>query len=225
MLAIWGVLFAGRRETRKTMLLVSFVTMTFGLTEPLFVPEYWSPPSLFDLARRTGFDVESFVFSFAIGGIGSVLFGIVFPYKHIRLSNAEMRSSRHRFHRPILVLPFFLFPLLKLGTSWNPIYVGVTTLFVSALATLYCRPDLITKIWAGGGLFAILYFFYFGSVLIFFPDYVVDYWNLKDLSGLFLLGVPIEELLFGFSFGMYWSSVVEHFGWLSVVGADAQSAS
>ena len=46
----------------------------FGLTEPLFVPEYWNPPSLFELAQKTGFDIESFIFSFAIGGIGAVLY-------------------------------------------------------------------------------------------------------------------------------------------------------
>jgi len=39
----------------------------FGLTEPMFVPEYWSPPSLFELAQRTGFDIEGIIFSFAIG--------------------------------------------------------------------------------------------------------------------------------------------------------------
>jgi hypothetical protein len=32
------------------------------LTEPLFVPDYWNPPSLFDLARRSGFDIESVIF-------------------------------------------------------------------------------------------------------------------------------------------------------------------
>jgi hypothetical protein len=26
---------------------------------------YWNPPSLFDLAHRTGFDVESFILCFA----------------------------------------------------------------------------------------------------------------------------------------------------------------
>ena len=30
----------------------SIGTAPFGLTEPVFVPEYWSPPSLFDPAQR-----------------------------------------------------------------------------------------------------------------------------------------------------------------------------
>jgi hypothetical protein len=39
-----------RRETLK----VSLWTSLLGLTEPIFVPEYWLPPSLFELARRHG---------------------------------------------------------------------------------------------------------------------------------------------------------------------------
>src|SRR3546814_73300 len=62
---------------RTEMLRAGIGTAPFGLTEPLFVPVYWSPPSLFDLARTTGFDIESLIFSFSIGGIGAVLYNLV----------------------------------------------------------------------------------------------------------------------------------------------------
>jgi hypothetical protein len=32
-----------------------------------------------------------------------------------------------------------------------------------------------------------------------------------------LFGLPLEELLFGLSFGLYWAAVYEHFAWLRVV--------
>ena len=70
----WGVLFLRFPEHRRVMLWTSLFTAPFGLTEPLFVPEYWNPPSLLDLAQRTGFDIESLIFCFGIGGVGSVLF-------------------------------------------------------------------------------------------------------------------------------------------------------
>lgn len=69
----WLAAYVAFPRQRKVMLRASLLTMPFGLTEPLFVPAYWSPPSLFDLARTTGFDIESFIFSFGIGGIGAVL--------------------------------------------------------------------------------------------------------------------------------------------------------
>jgi hypothetical protein len=39
--------------------------------------DYWNPPSLFDLARTSGFDIESLIFSFGIGGIGAVLYNLL----------------------------------------------------------------------------------------------------------------------------------------------------
>ena len=47
--SIWLAIFFLNKGTRKEMFLVSLFTMPFGLTEPLLVPEYWSPPSLFNL--------------------------------------------------------------------------------------------------------------------------------------------------------------------------------
>ncbi len=67
----WTVLFVARPAIRRRMLWASALTAPFGLTELLFVPAYWNPPSLFDLAHRTGLDVESLILCFAIGGLAA----------------------------------------------------------------------------------------------------------------------------------------------------------
>lgn len=58
----WLVAYLAFPRQRNAMLWASLFTMPLGLTEPLFVPRYWNPPSLFDLAQRTGFDIESLIF-------------------------------------------------------------------------------------------------------------------------------------------------------------------
>ncbi len=58
-LLVWLLIFFFLPRVRKEMFWVSFITMPLSFTEPLFVPEYWNPPSLFDLAARTGFDIEA----------------------------------------------------------------------------------------------------------------------------------------------------------------------
>ena len=45
----WLAAFALFPMQRSVMLWASLLTMPLGLTEPLFVPAYWNPPSLFDL--------------------------------------------------------------------------------------------------------------------------------------------------------------------------------
>jgi hypothetical protein len=63
----WVALYLANPLSRTSMWRASFATALLGLTEPIYVPRYWNPPSLFELAQRTGFDIESLIFAFAIG--------------------------------------------------------------------------------------------------------------------------------------------------------------
>lgn len=216
-LALWVVIYLSKKDSRKEMLKMSLITMPFGLTEPLFVPEYWLPPSLFDLAEKTSFDIESLIFSFAIGGIGTVLYNLIFKRRFGEIPHNERSHHRHRLHIYILFIPALVFLILAFFTSLNHIYCGSIALFIGGLATLYCRPDFKGKIWVGGILFTVLYFIYFGSILLFYPQYVVLYWNLDNLTHILVLGIPIEELLFAFTFGMYWSGLYEHLYWQKLI--------
>ena len=216
-LALWAVIYLFKKDSRKEMLKMSLITMPFGLTEPLFVPEYWMPPSLFDLAAKTRFDIESLIFSFAIGGIGVVLYNLIFKQTFQEITHTERNHRRHRLHIYSLFVPAIVFLILALFTSLNHIYCGTIAMFLGGLATLYCRPDLKRKIWVGGILFTVLYFIYFGSILPFYPRYVELYWNLDNLTHILVLGIPIEELLFAFTFGMYWSGLYEHLYWHKLI--------
>ncbi|MDQ3019029.1 MAG: lycopene cyclase domain-containing protein [Bacteroidota bacterium] len=212
-LIVWAIIYITNKKFRKEMLRVSLWTMLFGLTEPLFVPEYWNPPTLFDLAEKTGFDIESLIFTFSIGGIGSVLYKLVNRIDIEPFQSDERSNIRHRVHFYILLTPVFVFVLLALLTKLNHIYCGIIAMFFGAVATLFCRPDLNKKIWVGGFLFFVLYFIFFEILNLLHPGYVEMVWNLNAISGILILGVPLEELIWGFTFGMYWSSVYEHLLW------------
>ncbi|MBK9099450.1 MAG: hypothetical protein IPM14_15315 [bacterium] len=216
-LLVWLILYLLRPSSRFEMMSISLATMLLGLTEPLFVPEYWNPPSLFDLAQQTGFDIESLIFTFAIGGTGSVLYRFIYKKNVTKMDIAEMGHSRHKYHIYILTSPIPIFLVLAVFTNLNHIYCGIIAMFAGALLTLYCRPDLKWKIWIGGLLFLIYYFVFFLTLLALFPDYVIHVWNLKVLTGILILGIPIEELLFAFSFGMLWSSLYEHILWFKII--------
>lgn len=208
----WVMLFIAFPAQRKIMLQVSLVTTAFGLTEPLFVPEYWNPPTLFDLAQRTGFDIESLIFCFGIGGIGSVLYSVLTHRNDVAVPASEKRMPLHRHHYKTLASPFVAFLLLYF-LPWNPIYPSIAAMAVGAIATLLCRPDLKTKTWVGGVLFLAYYLVFFLALEATSPGYVQLVWNLQDISGILWLGIPLEELLFAFTFGLYWSGVYEHLMW------------
>ncbi|MEO8636077.1 MAG: lycopene cyclase domain-containing protein [Gemmatimonadales bacterium] len=208
----WLVLYRANPGLRAMMWRTSLATSLLGLTEPLFVPEYWNPPSLLELARRTGFDIESFIFAFAVGGIGGVLYYALAHHGLVRTPADARRGPLHRFHTAALVLPIIaLVPLYFL--PWNPIYPSITGLGLGAVASVLCRPDLRGKTVIGGLLFLGLYAAFMLGLKWLAPGYIVAVWNLSALQGGLVYGIPLEELLFGFTFGLYWTGVYEHFTW------------
>ena len=208
----WTALFLARPALRRRMFRVSTLTALFGLTQPLFVPAYWNPPSLFDLAYRTGFDIESLIFCFAIGGLGAAGYRALAPASEHTLAPQAHNSHLHRWHRAALASPFFVFGVLVM-LPWNPIYPGIAALFVAALASGLCRPDLWRNMLVGGLVFLALYVVFLLGLKLLWPGYIEAVWNLGDLMAWRPAGLPLEELLFASGFGMYWSSVYEHVTW------------
>lgn len=62
-------------------------------------------------------------------------------------------------------------------------------------------------------LFGALYTAFMLALRVFTPGYIEAVWNLPALSGLLVFGVPVEEIAFGFTFGMYWAGFYEHVAW------------
>jgi hypothetical protein len=129
-LALWGFMFAIFLNERRKLWQTSLWTMPFGLTEPLFVPRYWNPPSLFDLTQRTGFDIESLIFCFAIGGIGAVLYDLLTGSRSRPMPGGERHLPIHRHHLLALTSPFVAF-LMLVFLPWNPIYPGIIAIWQS----------------------------------------------------------------------------------------------
>jgi hypothetical protein len=209
LLGIWCVVYTVLRDPagRREMLVVSAWTSLLALTEPLFVPSYWNPPSLFGLAQSTGFDVESFIFCFAIGGLAVVLYELIFPVRHEPIPPG---SPAHVYHPLALVATPLLFALLFLITGINPIYCAIIALAAGGFLVLVTRRDLLGKMLVSAFIFLGLYFAYFMALVISAPGYVQRVWDLSILSGVNILGIPLEELAFAFTFGFFWSGVYEY---------------
>lgn len=208
----WVIIYIAFPAHRRAMLWASLFTTPFGLSEPLFVPEYWSPPSLFNLALRTGFDIESLIFCFGIGGIAAVLYNLLTQQVPVGIPAAERQKPLHRHHYKALLAPFVTFvPLYFL--PWNPIYPSIVAMGIGAVANMLCRPDLKRKTWIGGLLFLVYYALFLTGLEWTAPDYINRVWNLPALSGINIAFMPLEELLFAIAFGMYWAGVYEHFTW------------
>jgi len=79
----------------------------------------------------------------------------------------------------------------------------------------YCRPDLLKKMIVSGFLFLAIYLAVFYPLIFVFPEFI-KVWNFSALSGVSIFKIPIEEFGWAFTFGLYWSSVFEHFQWRKI---------
>lgn len=203
----WLLLYIAFPAGRRAMLGASLFTTPLGLTEPLFVPSYWHPPSLFDLGAHTGFDLESLVFCFGIGGVGAVFCNALAP------AQGAAQPQGHppcRYFPLALGTPLLSFPVLYL-LPWNPIYAAITALLLGTSAIITCQPGLAARAWSNGALFVGYYWIFIAGLAWLSPGYIQHVWNLKALSGISVLGMPIEEILFAAAFGMCWSGVYEYY--------------
>jgi hypothetical protein len=215
-LGVWLAIFAARPVLRKEMFWVSLFTMPFALTEPLFVPEYWNPPSLFNLAATTRFDIESFIFCFAIGGVASVLYESLVRVRHEKMDSREInRVKRAEHYAAFAVIPI-AFAALEFATGLNSIYSASAAMLLGSACVAAFRPDLLRMMVVGGLVFLALYFIFFLLFTLAYPGIVQEAWNLPELSGILVLGVPLEELLFASTFGMMWSGIYEFMLWYRV---------
>lgn len=204
-LAIWLILYFIRNDLRKGMLFSSLLSAPLGLTEIFFIPWYWNPKTLFNLVPG----IESILFAFSVGGIAAVLYEIVLN-KHLRKAREKKIETKKLYYALICVCVSFF--LLNAIFKKDVMYSAIISMFLGSIVIIWTRGDLKKEIIIGGILFLIAYFALFFILNTFIlPDFVAKNWNFEHLIGITILGIPIEELLWAWSFGSLWAPIYEFF--------------
>lgn len=201
-LPLWVFLYYWRPDLRFKMLFASFCVGILALIwSPWFWFDYWSPQYLYNLSfhfKKIG-GIEDFFYGFFSGGISSVIYEEIFGKKFAKRINRE-------HHWILLLAPLFILFCLSFGI---PIYLGLNSLYAALIAfligclfVLYFRKDLIIDALASGLLFSLITLLFYIIFLGLFPNIVANWWHTKNLSGIFILGIPIEELSWAFAMGM-----------------------
>jgi Lycopene cyclase len=204
--AAWAVCYIIGKSYRRQIVWGTVITAPLALTSFLFVPQYWTPPSLFNLDTQIRVGIEDFLWAGAVGGIASVVG---------ELSLKERLAARRKEHRkkhyaPFIVMLAVFLILWRLYPNKN-IYNTAIAFAVCAVVVAFLRSDLIPTMLVGAAVFTILYFLLFVYFLALYPDFIERYYNLQNISRLRLHGVPIEELMFASTGGAVWSVAYEYF--------------
>ena len=203
--AAWIVSSIFGKRYRAEIRWGSLIAAPLALTSLLFVPQYWTPPSLFNLDKTIRVGIEDFLWAAAVGGLASVVGELLLKE---RLA-ATRKLQRKRRYAPF-VFAVVVFVVLE---AWHPgktMENTIISLAFGALTLAYLRPDLLPLMLTSALSFTALYFFLFLCFLFFYPEFVQRYYNLPNLLGIYFLGVPIEELLFAATGGAVWSAAYEY---------------
>lgn len=202
---IWLLLYLFRQDLRYEMLFSSVLFLPFGLTQPLFVPEYWNPNVIYKFFGI--FDIESLLWCFFTGGISAVIYEEIFKRK----LGKERMDAKSRHHA------YIIYALLLLGVLWMlfiKFFTDFSVLRSSFLFVLcifiyfiYSRPDLFKSSIFSGVLFSFLYISSLLLVDSLFPGFIANQWTIQGSLGLKLNGIVIEEYIYAFLFGIVWSVI------------------
>lgn len=201
----WIVCALLGKTYRSEMRWGTLIAAPMALTSLLFVPQYWTPPSLFDLDLKIRVGIEDFLWAAAVGGIAAIVGEI-----SLGETLASIRQSRHKRHYAPFLVAAAVFLSLEFGLHWKTMTSTIVALTVCALVLAYLRSDLIKLMLVSAASFTVLYFVLFLIVLALYPEFVRRYYNLPNLLGVFVRGIPIEELLFAASGGAVWSVAYEY---------------
>ncbi|MDC0715134.1 lycopene cyclase domain-containing protein [Stigmatella sp. ncwal1] len=187
-----------RPDLRGLMGRAVLLSLPFAATEWLFYPEYWAPRFLFGLADRLGFGIEDVLFVTGLGAFSSTAYAVAFR----RRVMARASSSRP-WQRSVGAIVAVLALAGGLRMVGLPIlYAAVVAMGAGAVGVLKVRPDL-----RGPGLLGALVSvaIYLGLCLIFaalVPGVFERAWRPSLLLPGRFLGVPLDELLYGWGAGL-----------------------
>ncbi|HEX4542742.1 MAG TPA: lycopene cyclase domain-containing protein [Candidatus Acidoferrum sp.] len=201
----WLACYIAGKSYRREIRWGSLISAPMAITSPFFIPQYWLPPSLFDLDQKIKVGIEDVLWAAAVGGIASVVGEILLKDRLGKIRKAK----RGRHYAPFIVL-VVVFAALQIWHRDKTIYNTIIALAVAAIVIALRRSDLIPTMLVGAMSFAVLYFAMFRIVLFLYPEFIQRYYTIKNLLGIYVFGIPIEELLFAAAGGAVWSVAYEY---------------
>lgn len=201
LIIIWLFLYFKRGDLKSAMWFSSWLCAPLGISDYFFIPDYWTPHTLFNLVPG----IESFIFAFCIGGVSSALYKTLMDKRIVKLKKKSDKQGIILFTAlfTTMLLMNFIFRV-------DLIYDGHVTMLLGAIIIMLMRRDLIEESIIGGLFFLLLYFPLLVLMeYVLFPGAVERIWTLNNPIFHTFLGLPFEEIIWSLTFGMLWSPIYE----------------
>jgi hypothetical protein len=183
----WLIIFIIRPKTRNLQIFGSLLLLPFAVLDIWFRPEYWQPPLL--IKSIEPLSLETVIYCFTAGGI-AMAFGSFFQKSKISWRKLDWRKIFIFF-----IISFGIYDIFRIIFNYpamNDLNFSFLIIFITLLVKDWKEniKSLIPAI-----IFSVFTIAAINIALIFFPNFVSEYWNLPKLWPLFL-NTPTEEIFF-----------------------------
>lgn len=193
---VWLALFLLRRDLRTKMIIMSILIAPLApIAEIFYLRDYWRP----EFFNGWKIGIEDPLFGFLFGGISCVMYEEVF---------GKYFAKRHARGHPIWTIFLVLFGILwmvvtNIVLGFNSMYASIVGFAIISACMLYFRHDLLRDALLSSVLLSLLFFILYKIYLFFFPTIFQSWWMFENMSGIFISGIPLEELVWAFSWGLF----------------------
>ena len=190
-----GLVFWRRPELRRPMIWGGSLAWPILLIKPLTSVGFFP---LLTTAQLSEFFLARAVVVFALGALSAALYEACLARHFVRGQKQQRHYLFYLGVGPVIFLLLFLTFQLPFASSLT------LAILVNLVILLVSRRDLVWDAAFAGLFFAALYGVIFIVAFNSIPGDTRQLWFSGSLSGLTLLGLPIEELTTALFFGLLW---------------------
>ena len=163
--------------------------------------DWWRPLTI--TGTRVG--IEDFIMGFTTGGLMTTLYEVIFKRALYK------RKLHHHISGGLTIL--FLLGQTMMWLFWG---IGLTSfwasavgMFLVAIIMIFIRKDLLFNSIISGILMMLVSTLFYGTVILISPQWLHQTY-LSGLSGINVVGIPIEEFIFWFMAGLVFGPFYEY---------------
>ena len=189
---VWMILFFLRRDLRKQQLFTSFLLMPFAPFADYmwFYRDYWRPEYIFPMhIGHVTLGLESPLFAFLVGGIAAVCYEAVFRKHHV------FGRPRLELIIPLIVVAITLMTIFTVFFGMYSIWASILVILSLSLAMMCIDKDIRQDAFWSCILMTVLVFFVYVIWLVFYPNVIDKFWIPRILTGITIMNIPLEEIL------------------------------
>lgn len=209
-LAIWLLFFWKWPKRRWPMIFVGFLYLGLGIFAEYFwwTKDWWHPQTI----TGTKIGPEDFILSFTVSGISILVYKFFFKKdldRGFEMNGKTLLAATQKL-APLFFASFGVSSLLFFTFHIRSVISTSVGMIVSIVFVLARRKDLLPAMfWSAILLTAISIPAYF--VFIFLsPGSVEAFWNFSQISGLKIIGIPIEDVIWFALAGFMMGGIVEY---------------